>query len=147
MATHTLPADHYLAHFVSPLELAACAAHFKAFIYRLDGINLPICQEVAAELLHIYHLRLRLCEQLTQTLRHLTLETGPDMPPFLRVRVDAVPMSTRLYHLLRSADCETMLDVAFIGRRDFARLRGVGPRYLEELRGLFIREGCIEWFD
>lgn len=141
-----LQGSHYLHHLLSPLEQAALAAGFEAFSYPVDGLHLHISAEVAANLRHIYALRLILCEQFAGQARELYEEAGPGYAPFLSRPLAGLGLSTRLRHLLMRAQCESLLDVARRGPKGFSSVRGFGPGALSELREFFVREGYEELF-
>lgn len=141
-----LQGSHYLNHLLSPLEHAALAAGFEAFTYPIDGLHLHISGAVAANLRHIYALRLMLCEQFAGQVQALYEEAGPGYAPFLSQPLGELGLSTRLRHLLLRAQCETLLDVARRGPKGFSSVRGFGPGALEELREFFVKEGYEELF-
>jgi len=141
-----LQGSHYLKHLLSPLEHAALAAGFEAFTYPIDGLHLHISAAVAANLKHIYALRLMLCEQFAEQARALYEEAGPGYAPFLSQSLSELAISTRLRHLLLRAQCDTLLDVARRGPKGFSSVRGFGPGALQELREFFVREGYEELF-
>ena len=141
-----LQGSHYLPHLLSPLELAALAADFEAFSYPVDGLHLHISAAVAANLRHIYALRLILCEQFAEQARELYEDAGPAYAPFLSHPLGGLGLSTRLHHLLLRAGCDTLLDVARLGPKGLSSVRGFGPGALEELREFFVREGYEELF-
>jgi hypothetical protein len=136
-----LQGSHYLNHLLSPLEQAALAAGFEAFSYPVDGLHLHISGAVAANLRHIYALRLILCEQFAEQARELYEEAGPAYAPFLSQPLSELGLSTRLRHLLLRAQCDTLLDVARLGPKGLSSVRGFGPGALEELRRVFASEG------
>lgn len=141
-----LQGSHYLNHLLSPLEHAALAAGFEAFTYPIDGLHLRISGAVAANLKHIYALRLMLCEQLAGQAQALYEEAGPAYAPFLSAPLGELGLSTRLHHLLLRAGCDTLLDVARRGSKGLSSVRGFGPGALEELRRFFVKEGYEELF-
>lgn len=141
-----LQGSHYLPHLLSPLEQAALAAGFEAFTYTVDGLHLHISGAVAANLRHIYALRLLLCEQFAGQARALYEEAGPAYAPFLSMPLSELAISTRLRHLLLRAQCDTLLDVARLGPKGFSSIRSFGPKALQELREFFVREGYEELF-
>ncbi len=137
----------YLAHVLSPLDRAARAANFEAFTYSFNGIALPIGKAMLAELKHISRHRLKLCEQITKALSGLPQLPAPEISPFLIVPLNDIAMSTRLRHLLQDANCHNLLNVAELGSKGLSRQRGIGSKTLDEVRRIFIREGCAELFD
>jgi hypothetical protein len=137
----------YLAHVLSPLDRAARAAHFETFSYSFNGIDLPIGKAMLAELKHISHHRLKLCEEITKALSRLPQLPAPEISAFLDTPLSDIAMSTRLRHLLLDANCYTLLDVAELGSKGLSRQRGIGLKTLNEVRRIFIHEGCAELFD
>lgn len=141
-----LQGSHYLNHLLSPLEHSALAAGFEAFTYSFDGLHLSISGAVAANLKHIYALRLMLCEAFAGQAQALYEEAGPGYAPFLSMPLSELALSTRLRHLLLRAQCDTLLDVARRGFKGFSSVRGFGPKALQELREFFVKEGYEELF-
>lgn len=141
-----LEGSYYLHHVLSPLELAAKAARFGAFTYSFNGLPLHISGAVAANLRHIYELRLLLCEQFAGQALALMEEAGPGYAPFLCRPLGELGLPARLHNLLLSADCETLLDVARLGPRGLSCKRGMGIKSLALLREFFVREGYEELF-
>lgn len=161
METHSLPvppaglspeagpalqACHYLPHVLSPLEMAAHRAGFKAFSYSFGDVQLPINAGVADILKEVYGLRLLLCEQFAAQVQALYDEAGPSYAPFLSRPLAEIGLSTRLRHLLMRAQCDTLLDVARRGPTGFSSVRSFGPKALQELKEFFVREGYEELF-
>jgi hypothetical protein len=143
----SLPGSSYLAHVLSPLDLAAREAHYQPFTYTIDGISLPVGKAMLVELQHISSHRLKLCEKITKALSRLPQLPAPELPPCLYTPLHDITMSTRLRHLLRDANCHNLFDVAELGSKGLLRQRGIGSKTLDEVRRLFIREGCADLFD
>lgn len=144
--TTALRGSHYLRHLLSPLELAALDANFGAFTYAFNGLHLRISSAVAANLQHIYALRLILCEQFAGQAQALLEEAGASYAPFLSRPLDDLGLSTRLHNLLLSTGCQNLLDVTRLGSKGLSYRRGVGAKALKELREFFVREGYEELF-
>ncbi len=136
-----------MQHLVSPLEMAATNAEGEAFAYEMDGIKIWVNEKISYDLVKMSSEKIKFIEILTQKLMESLGDITSEYAAFLNSPISEHKLSTRTFHCLKGNACEIMLDVAKLGRRGLSRIRGLGQKSTEEVRKVFIREGCIELFD
>lgn len=142
-----LDAD-YVSNFLSQIAIAAHACNYRPFTYTLAGCKVRLGSDMLKELQQISLKQEAIYYELMLQIRSIKIETNGEHAEFLSTPIQDMGLTTRIYHVLKgSGDCITMLDVAKLGSKGVCSLRLSGPKLVEEVRKLFIKEGCVELFD
>jgi hypothetical protein len=136
-----------MRHLMSDVEMALAEQNGTGFVYSMNGIKIWITDKIADGLLKMAYEKLKYIEIISTKLIESLGDITTEYSSFLNTPLTEHQLSVRTLNGLRANGCEIMLDVAKLGWKGVSRIRGLGDKSLEEVRKVFIRQGCIELFD
>lgn len=144
-----ISAPHYekmALRFLTTLEIAVFNHYYQTLSYTetARALNLePIeCSQILKRVLKKLKAFFRLYNKIENEI-NISLfprQSRLDQP------IEIQGFSTKLFHLLKSAECETLRDVLKLSEYELSRIRGMGPVTLKELKEKLAKKGLAHFW-